>query len=63
MVKFGSDCATPDQAQRIAEGQNLDIRLLLRKYETIVEAQRRLIGARRHGVLTGEAARSSELGW
>jgi preprotein translocase subunit SecA len=62
MIKFGSECATPDQAQRIAEGQNLDIRLLLRKYETIVEAQRRLIGARRHAVLTGETACGSDLG-
>ena len=33
MIKFGSDCASPDQAQRIAEGQNLGIRLLLRKYK------------------------------
>ena len=45
MIKFGSECASPDQAQRIAEGQNLGIRLLLRKYETIVEAQR-LLSAR-----------------
>jgi preprotein translocase subunit SecA len=62
MVKFGGECATPDQAQRIAEGQNLDIRLLLRKYETIVEAQRRLIGERRHAVLTGERPCGSDLG-
>jgi preprotein translocase subunit SecA len=62
MVKFGSECETPDQAQRIAEGQNLDIRLLLRKYETIVEAQRRLIGARRHAVLSGERPCGSDLG-
>ena len=54
MIKFGSDCASPDQAQRIAEGQNLGIRLLLRKYETIVEAQRLLVGERRRRVLTGE---------
>ncbi len=54
LIKFGEGCAPPDQAQRIAEGQNLDIRLLLRKYETIVEAQRLLIGARRHEVLTSE---------
>ena len=26
MIKFGNDCASPDQAQRIAEGQNLGIR-------------------------------------
>ena len=62
MVKFGSECALPDQAQRIAEGQNLDVRLLLRKYETIIEAQRRIIGARRLGVLAGEESCGSELG-
>lgn len=55
MVKFGSEGAEPDQAQRIAEGQNLGVRLLLRKYETIVEAQRQLIAARRHRLLTGDA--------
>jgi preprotein translocase subunit SecA len=54
MVKFGSECASPDQAQRIAEGQSLGVRLMLRKYETIVEAQRRLIGARRQQVLTSD---------
>jgi preprotein translocase subunit SecA len=62
MIKFGGDGATPDQAQRIAEGQNLDVRLLLRKYETIVEAQRRLIGTRRNRVLTGEEPSGSDLG-
>jgi preprotein translocase subunit SecA len=54
LLKFGEGCAPPDQAQRIAEGQNLDIRLLLRKYETIVEAQRLLIAARRREVLSSE---------
>jgi preprotein translocase subunit SecA len=54
MAKFGGECVTPDQAQRIAEGQNLGVRLLLRKYETIVEAQRQLTAARRHRVLTGD---------
>ena len=55
MVKFGGECASPDQAQRIAEGQNLGMRLLLRKYETIVEAQRQLVAERRQRVLTGDA--------
>ena len=55
MLKFGSECAEPDQAQRMAEGQNLGIRLLLRKYETIVEAQRQQVAARRQRVLAGEA--------
>jgi preprotein translocase subunit SecA len=62
MVKFGGECALPDQAQRIAEGQNLDIRLLLRKYETIIEAQRQIVGARRTRALSGEDPWESELG-
>lgn len=62
MVKFGGDGATPDQAQRIAEGQNLDIRLMLRKCETIVGAQRRLVGMRRQRVLSGDEPYASELG-
>ncbi len=59
MIKFGSDCASPDQAQRIAEGQNLGVRLLLRKYETIVEAQRLLVAERRQRVLGGEGPSSN----
>jgi len=54
MVKFGGDGSSPDQAQRIAEGQNLDIRLLLRKYETVLEAQRLVIGERRRRILRGD---------
>jgi preprotein translocase subunit SecA len=61
MVKFGSDCASADQAQRIAEGQNLGIRVLLRKYETIIEAQRLQLGARRNRVLTGAEPAASDL--
>ena len=61
MAKFGSECASPDQAQRIAEGQHLGVRLLLRKYETIVEAQRLQLSARRQHVLTGQEARTSDL--
>ena len=61
MTKFGSECASPDQAQRIAEGQHLGVRLLLRKYETIVEAQRLQIAARRWRVLTGQERTASAL--
>jgi preprotein translocase subunit SecA len=61
MAKFGDECATADQAQRIAEGQNLDIRLLLRKYETLVDAQRLIISARRRRILTGEDPCASAL--
>ena len=62
MARFGGDDVTPDQAQRIAEGEHLDIRLMLRKYEAIVEAQRRMIGARRQRVLTGEEPCGSDVG-
>jgi preprotein translocase subunit SecA len=61
MMRFGSECASPDQAQRIAEGQNLGVRLLLRKYETIVEAQRLQISGRRFRVLTGQDPTASDL--
>jgi preprotein translocase subunit SecA len=61
MLKFGSECASPDQAQRIAEGQNLGIRVLLRKYETIVEAQRLQLAARRQRILTGAEPTASAL--
>ncbi len=42
-----------EHVQRIIEGQNLEIRKTLRKYEQIIEAQRRIIHARRRNVLTG----------
>ena len=42
-----------EHVQRIIEGQNLEIRQTLRKYEQIIEAQRRIIHARRRDVLTG----------
>jgi preprotein translocase subunit SecA len=61
MVKYGDGNMTPDSAQRIAEGQNLDIRLLLRKYESVLEAQRLAIAERRHRILTGEDACEAEL--
>lgn len=49
MVKFGGE-------QRIVEGQNLEIRRTLWKYETVLEKQRRVIQQRRRDVLFGEAA-------
>jgi preprotein translocase subunit SecA len=41
-----------DQLQHAAEGQSLGCRLFLRKYETIVEAQRQHIAERRQRALT-----------
>jgi preprotein translocase subunit SecA len=44
-----------EHVQRVIEGQNLEIRKTLRKYEQIIEAQRRIVHARRREVLTGAA--------
>ena len=57
MVKYGANdtrlAHTPDSIQRTAEGQNLDIRLFLRKYESVLEGQRLVLQERRQEVLTG----------
>src|SRR6202030_4559576 len=47
--------------QRVAEGQHLDIRQLLHKYESVIEGQRQKIGRRRQDVLTGATPSASEL--
>jgi len=43
-----------EHVQRIIEGQNLEIRQTLRKYEQIIEQQRKIIQAMRSEVLAGE---------
>ena len=55
------DLSSCDALQRVAEGQSLDCRLFLRKYESAVEGQRRQIAERRQAVLTGAAPCASEL--
>jgi len=50
-----------ESIQRIAEGQNLEIRRFLHKYESAIEGQRQKIQQRRQAILTGETPRSSEL--
>jgi len=45
-----------DQLQRIAEGRNLDMRLFLRKYESVIEGQRINFRERRQSVLIEPAA-------
>ena len=67
MVKYGASPAngaraaqTPDSVQRTAEGQNLDIRLFLRKYESALEGQRLALQERRQEVLTGPVSDESE---
>jgi preprotein translocase subunit SecA len=55
MVKYGAAdprlAHTPDSIQRAAEGQNLDIRLFLRKYESVLEGQRLALQERRQAAL------------
>ncbi len=63
MVKYGANdpvAHTPDSIQRTAEGQNLDIRLFLRRYESVLEGQRLALQQRRQDVLTGAAACESD---
>jgi preprotein translocase subunit SecA len=64
-VKYGSDMERLEHdsasIQRLVEGQNLDIRQFLHKYESVIEGQRQKIGGRRQAILTGNAACSSEL--
>ena len=54
MVKYGAGdpriAHTPDSIQRAAEGQNLDIRLFLRRYESVLEGP--AAGASARGVRT-----------
>jgi preprotein translocase subunit SecA len=65
LVKFGIDDARlqqdPEGIQRIVEGQNLDIRKFLYKYDRILEGQRFCIQERRQGILEGMVDCSSEL--
>ncbi len=64
MVKFAADTLTdgdtPDSIQRRAEGQNLDIRMFLRKYESVLEGQRLAIQERRQAILTGDSSCDSD---
>lgn len=56
VVKFGEEGIrfghSPESVQRALEGQNLDIRLFLRKYEQVVEGQRQMVQRLRQEVLT-----------
>ena len=64
-AKYGSDMERlehdPESIQRLVEGQNLDIRQFLHKYESVIEGQRQKIGGTRQAILTGNAPCSSEL--
>jgi preprotein translocase subunit SecA len=54
MMKYGGE-------QRVVEGQNLEIRRLLWKYESVLEKQRKVIHQRRRDVLMGEASSLLEI--
>ncbi len=65
LVKYGIDNPrfhySPESIQRLVEGQNLDARQFLHKYESVIEGQRQAIQQRRQAILTGATACSSEL--
>jgi preprotein translocase subunit SecA len=61
LVKYGAESKDIENVQRIAEGQNLEIRRFLQKYESVIEGQRQKIQRRRQAILTGETPVSSEL--
>lgn len=51
----------PSVIQRLVEGQHLDMRIFLQKYEIPLEGQRNLIQTRRQAILDGTLACASEL--
>ncbi len=62
MVRYGcSDVRDIESTQRRVEGQNLDIRRLLNRYESVIEGQRRKLQDRRQKILTGEEHLASHL--
>ncbi len=64
MARYGRDAKLrfePESIQRVVEGQNLDIRKFLHKYEGVLEGQRQMWLRNRQGILTGETASSTEL--
>ena len=64
LQKYGGEKQGVEQdvenIQRIAEGQNLEIRRFLHKYESTIEGQRQKIQQRRQAILTGETPCSSD---
>jgi preprotein translocase subunit SecA len=59
LVRYGIEDAKyrhdAESIQRVVEGQNLDIRRFLAKYEAVIEGQRQRIQERRQAVLTSDA--------
>ena len=65
LEKYGNDMlhthSDIDHIQRVAEGENLEIRRFLHKYESVIEGQRQRIQRRRQAILTGARHCDSEL--
>jgi preprotein translocase subunit SecA len=65
LVKYGINDSefhhTPESIQRLIEGQHLETRKFLAKYEHVVEGQRQAVQQRRQPILSGERPCSSEL--
>jgi preprotein translocase subunit SecA len=57
VIRFGDEGSrfghSPESVQRAVEGQNLDTRIFLEKYESTIEGQRQMIQRQRQEVLTG----------
>jgi preprotein translocase subunit SecA len=65
IIKYATDdTGAPldsESIQRVVEGQNLDIRQFLQKYEHVIEGQRQEIQRRRQAMLSGEIPCASDL--
>ena len=65
LVKYGVDQLNspdaPAKIQRQIEGQNMQIRQFLTKYEGVVEGQRQAVQEQRQAILAGESPCASEL--
>ena len=65
LVKYGINDPefhhTPESIQRLIEGQHLETRKFLAKYEHVIERQRQVVQQRRQLILSGKRPCSSEL--
>jgi preprotein translocase subunit SecA len=65
LVKYGINDPefehTPESIQRVIEGQHLETRKFLAKYEHVIEGQRQAVQIRRQSILSGGRPCSSEL--
>jgi preprotein translocase subunit SecA len=65
LVKFGINDPevhhTPESIQRLIEGQHLETRKFLAKYEYVIEGQRQAVQQRRQSILSGRTPCSSDL--